>query len=89
MSALTAYDPKATGFVVLTLMVLSMSLPAFYFSYRAGYVQGKKELLDKMGEVIELINEANEANLRIDAALEDINPLVETLIGELEATADV
>lgn len=72
---LTVYDPKAVGFVALVLMVLSMSLPAFYFSYRAGYVQGKKELLYKLTEVIEMINEANEVALWINDAFGDIKPL--------------
>ncbi len=86
-SRLTVYDPKAAGFAILVLLVISTSLPAFYLSYRSGYYRGRYrgqgELLAKMREVIELVNEANEVHLGIDDAFGEIKSL--DILEKLEA----
>ena len=86
-SGLTVYDPKAASFAILVLLVLSMSLPAFYLSYMSGYYRGRYlsqvELLAKMREVIELVNEVEEVSLGVDDAFGDIKSL--EILEKLEA----
>ena len=65
-SVMSVYNPIGNPTTLFILLVLSLNLMSIYFSYQIGYIRGHGALIVRMNEVIETVNDANEASPQED-----------------------